>query len=189
MAWFSKVDEVSGSKSLHVLAFVRAASPLTQRFVEIGSMFAGRDPDFCATIFGVKGGRASNLAHIADSVFMGCSVPVDRLPRGRREVTAGCANENRHMLGIERVTMTSTISPPEMVVVNLGSWRIVGGDLRWKDLPVDGAVLRLHLWRLHVWSELGWDVRAILPPDHKCRGELYEKSLFQFVAHPVMVGV
>src|SRR6266702_501983 len=93
------------------------------------------------------------------------------------------------MFRIEWVTMTSTISSPEMVVVNLGRWHIVRGHFRWKDLPVEGAILRHYLRPSHVRSKLSRDVRAIISSNHKCWSELYEQSLLQRVAQSIIVSV
>src|ERR1700733_2176784 len=123
MGRFAKIDELCGSEGGHVLAAIGSAASFAERLIQIGSMFAGRDPDAGAGVLGVQGGSACDLADVANGIFMGGGVPVESFPSCGSEIGAGAgfrvgggfrfgsgsgvggADEDGDVLGVEKVTV------------------------------------------------------------------------------------
>ena len=121
MADLTEVNDLAARKRNHICicAFVGAASVLAKRLIQERSMLPRRYPDLRAVVFGVKCGCTDDLAGVADGVFMGCGVPINRGPLSGHQMFVGSANQNRDMLGIQVMAMQSTISGPKMVKMQL----------------------------------------------------------------------
>ncbi len=123
MAGFAEVDDVFDGELLHGFAAVGSTAAATEGLIEVGGVFAGGDPDGGAVVFRFESRGAGDLADVADGVLVGGGVPVESSPFFRRDVCR--MNEDRDVLGIERMAVGAAVLLPEVVVVEFDFVRVI----------------------------------------------------------------
>ena len=93
------------------------------------------------------------------------------------------------MLRIQRMAMSPAIRSPKVVVVDLRRRQRAHRGMGGKYLTIYGAVVGFRLGLMDAWAKLGGTARAVLLSDHKSWPELHQESLFQRIAHAVLIGV